>query len=1213
MIRARCILASLVFAGANAFLPVPACAGWRVVGQVGGPVSAVAVRGTTAYVAVGLRLHVYEISDPSAPLEVASTGTFGDFISDVELDGTRAYVTAGKDGLHILDVSDPANPREIAVSDTPGSAEGIAIGGTVAYVADGPFGLQIVDVSDPTAPRLLSTAFDTFFAFDVIVSGPVAYVAAAGAGVLVVDVQDPSQPRELPIVDTPGYARGLTVSNTTLYVADQWGGVRVMNVSSPLQPRETGSISLQSWAFAVAISGPTLYVAGGSAGLHVFDVADHERPLEISMYDVPWNLSWKIAVASGRAFLGVRTQGVKILDIRNPSLPRLLGSISPLSNAQAVAVRGTLAFVATESQGMRIVDLEDVREPRERGRGGTADVAWAVAADDRHVYTCEGSVPNHYLRVFDVSNPDRPALLASPRIPQGHCRDLMVKGTSLYMPDEFALEIWDVSIPSIPLLRGKLDFAGGGVDRTSGVEAVDVIGPTAFVDRERGVSAIDVSDSRNPRLLGSWSTESLVFDLTADEESVYAIGGGPFPQLYVLNASDPAQLTLTGVTSIAGPGARVIARDKKAYVAAGAAGVAVIDATNPAAPVQTERIQIPGFAKELTFAGDRLVVAAANTGVLIFEQTPAPSLSVPHSAENGRETRRSIPPSRLQRPAARRTSSITSAVPRISLSAGRTVVVTSTADSGAGTLREALANLQSGDVITFHPPVFPSDAPATIRPQSALPRIQRNGIVIDASNAGVILDGSALPGRFDAGLEIHSRENTIKGLQIINFPNCGICIYGQGGNVIGGDRSSGSGPSGEGNVISRNGEAGIGLGLPNGNRIVGNLIGTDVTGTQGLGQQRVGVSVFSAKEDVTGPDRIGGSEPWEANVIAGNDAAEVYLHNARGQVVIGNFLGTDRTGSFRVGSGLVGVATSFAAGNVISGNVMVGEQWALSLIDSGSHCNLVANNWIGITKSGIPLTTHPYDGIVAIFDPFNAIVGNTMSVGISIADFRSNPAETVVIGNTIGGGSLPENSPGSQAAVNIGSAWRTFIGGATTEERNHISGKTTGIWISTPGIDRTFILGNTIRNTVTGIDVGSASSSVIQRNTIADNQRGVTISSPTNRLRGNSIYANGVAITIEGDGVPAPPIITDVTLNTVRGTSCAQCVVEIYSDAGMQGRWYEGSVAADATGAFSFTTTGTLRGPHLTATATDADASTSTFSAAVARPPVGPRRRAARH
>ena len=45
---------------------------------------------------------------------------------------------------------------------------------------------------------------------------------------------------------------------------------------------------------------------------------------------------------------------------------------------------------------------------------------------------------------------------------------------------------------------------------------------------------------------------------------------------------------------------------------------------------------------------------------------------------------------------------------------GGIVIVTSTADSGPGTLRQALANARSGDTITFDPTVFPPGAPVTI-------------------------------------------------------------------------------------------------------------------------------------------------------------------------------------------------------------------------------------------------------------------------------------------------------------------------------------------------------------------------------------------------------------------------------------------------------------------------------------------------------------------
>src|SRR3989337_156681 len=55
------------------------------------------------------------------------------------------------------------------------------------------------------------------------------------------------------------------------------------------------------------------------------------------------------------------------------------------------------------------------------------------------------------------------------------------------------------------------------------------------------------------------------------------------------------------------------------------------------------------------------------------------------------------------------------------LSQGRTLLVTSAADSGPGTLRQALQDARPYDVITFDPSVFPPDTPVTIAPSSGLP------------------------------------------------------------------------------------------------------------------------------------------------------------------------------------------------------------------------------------------------------------------------------------------------------------------------------------------------------------------------------------------------------------------------------------------------------------------------------------------------------------
>jgi parallel beta-helix repeat protein len=104
---------------------------------------------------------------------------------------------------------------------------------------------------------------------------------------------------------------------------------------------------------------------------------------------------------------------------------------------------------------------------------------------------------------------------------------------------------------------------------------------------------------------------------------------------------------------------------------------------------------------------------------------------------------------------------------------------------------------------------------------------------------------------------------------------------------------------------------------------------------------------------------------------------------------------------------------------------------------------------------------------------------------------------------------------------------------------------------------------------------------------------------PHNTIRRNSIYGNsgvGIRLTDGGNNMLSPPIITAVTETSVSGTAWPSWTVEVFSDAEDEGRVYEGSTIAGASGAFTFSKNSPLVGPNVTATATDDDGNTSEFS-----------------
>jgi hypothetical protein len=62
------------------------------------------------------------------------------------------------------------------------------------------------------------------------------------------------------------------------------------------------------------------------------------------------------------------------------------------------------------------------------------------------------------------------------------------------------------------------------------------------------------------------------------------------------------------------------------------------------------------------------------------------------------------------------------------------------------------------------------------------------------------------------------------------------------------------------------------------------------------------------------------------------------------------------------------------------------------------------------------------------------------------------------------------------------------------------------------------------------------------------------------------------------------------------GITCANCIIEIFSDESNDGGIYEGQAGADDVGIFTFNKGSAFIGPHLTATVTDTDGNTSQFS-----------------
>ncbi len=276
--------------------------------------------------------------------------------------------------------------------------------------------------------------------------------------------------------------------------------------------------------------------------------------------------------------------------------------------------------------------------------------------------------------------------------------------------------------------------------------------------------------------------------------------------------------------------------------------------------------------------------------------------------------------------------------------------VTSTADAGPGTLRQALLDAASDDTILFSAMTFPPANPATITLSSALPPITQDSLTLDASDAGVILDGSAAGGASTPGLDIRANGVMVRGLHIVNFTGCGIELRGQH-NTIGGDRQTGSGPLGQGNLISDNGVCGIGMweATTAYNIIEGNLVGVDASGLQAWGNQGDGIHINSANHNTI-----------EENVISGNASAIQGCCNTDSSynVIRDNLIGVGIDGHQPIPNTMFGVwFHDGASHNTIGpGNSIAHNPFGVQVDTAASVGNTITGNSIySNTEQGIRL------------------------------------------------------------------------------------------------------------------------------------------------------------------------------------------------------------------------------------------------------------------
>jgi hypothetical protein len=275
----------------------------------------VAAAGDFAYLESD-RLYVLDVSNPGAP------GIEGAFVPttvahSMFLDGGYAYVAGGNPDLHVFDLADPGAPLEVGELSVLGSLKpaDVAVSGNFAYLpmtgGHTPYGIVIADISDPTAPVWLSSAY-TQEPWSIAAGDGFAFVGGYFYVLSIIDATDPLHPHLASTLATTGRVVDVVLNGKYVYLACSDASLRIVDVSDPYAPQEVGFYATPGQALGVCVRDHYAYVADGTAGLRVIDVADPTAPVEVGFYDT-YDVATSVYLDNGRIYVADRNDGLYIL------------------------------------------------------------------------------------------------------------------------------------------------------------------------------------------------------------------------------------------------------------------------------------------------------------------------------------------------------------------------------------------------------------------------------------------------------------------------------------------------------------------------------------------------------------------------------------------------------------------------------------------------------------------------------------------------------------------------------------------------------------------------------------------------------------------------------------------------------------------------------------------------------------------------------------
>lgn len=560
-------------------------------------------------------LSIYDIDDPEHPKKLGSVAGMGN-VRQLRVQGQTAFVTSRQCGLWAVDVSDEDAPAIISNFDAVEMATGLDVAGDVAFIGNRVYGIQCIDVSDPVHMKHVSSyttdeSQSVFYRDGLLFSGD-----WAGGEVTVLDVSNLSAPKPVSSIKLDGYGDGMAVRGNLLF-------------ASTGQHKKSGPIEERY---------------GAGHGLDIFDISDPKNPVKLSktafpsIYFGPCDY-WTPRLSGHYCFASDTINGLFLLDISNPSQPRILGNlILPKSDPEnpkkgvpyeqimdpgipqgdpvsSIAVGDGVLYMSGNYTGIYLANFPGIASPEARDAGELPDLPEqpfpGEAADAFYSSGPEPSEPTRAvaihgdiaytanvwdgLKIYQLSDD---GISQIGQVDIEYAADVKRSGSRLYVAEgQNGIGVYQIKSPTEIEEIGRLDVLDKGLNFVQflwAFEGTDTIAATCAHTR---VYFVDFSDPKNPKIILSESGRGLLYgnygsqDLAAGRYFGLSRQGAGF-MVFDLHGKQASQVWLDGFPLCSQTGSAAAMGDELLVMRAG--GYARFDPEHPVATKELTRYKFPG-------------------------------------------------------------------------------------------------------------------------------------------------------------------------------------------------------------------------------------------------------------------------------------------------------------------------------------------------------------------------------------------------------------------------------------------------------------------------------------------------------------------------------------------------------------------------------------------------------------------------------------------